>query len=105
MAKVILRCTVSETLKKKVFTVIISNGCHNSVSDDVVSSVKMSFALLEYNSIEFYCLPPDMSCGSRELLLAMGWLLLTSNVLELSMSRKLRESPMNMEFDVNINQV
>lgn len=65
----------------------------------------MSFALLEYNSIEFYCLPPDMSHGSRELLLAMGWLLLTSNVLELSMSRKLRESPMNMEFDVNVNQV
>jgi hypothetical protein len=46
-----------------------------------------------------------MSYGSRELLLAMGWLLLTSNVLELSMSRKLRESPMNMEFDVNVNQV
>jgi hypothetical protein len=65
----------------------------------------MSFALLEYNSIEFYCLPPDMSYGSRELLLAMGWLLLTSNVLELSTSRKLRESPMNMEFDVTANQV
>jgi len=65
----------------------------------------MSFALLEYNSIEFYCLPPDMSYGSRELLLAMGWLLLTSNVLELSMSRKLRVLPMNMEFDVNVNQV
>jgi len=65
----------------------------------------MSFALLEYNSIEFYCLPPDMSYGSRELLLAMGWLLLTSNVLELSMSRKLRVSPMSMEFDVNVNQV
>jgi hypothetical protein len=65
----------------------------------------MSFALLKYSSIAFYCLPPDMSYGSRELLLAVGWLLLTSNVLELSMSRKLRESPMNMEFDVNINQV
>ena len=65
----------------------------------------MSFALLEYNSIEFYCLPPDMSYGSRELLLAMGWLLLTSNVLELSMRRKLRESPINMEIDVNVNQV
>jgi len=65
----------------------------------------MSFALLEYNSIQFYCLPPDMSYGSRELLLAMGWLLLTSSVLELSMSRKLRESPMNMEFDVIVNQV
>jgi hypothetical protein len=65
----------------------------------------MSFALLEYNSIEFYCLPPDMSYGSRELLLAMGWLLLTSNVLELSMRRKLRESPINMEIDVNVNQL
>jgi hypothetical protein len=65
----------------------------------------MSFALLEYNSIQFYCLPPDMSYGSRELLLAMGWLLLTSSVLELSMSRKLRESPMNMEYDVIVNQV
>ena len=92
-------------IKKNNFTVIIYNGYHNSVSDDVVSSVKMSFALLEYNTVEFYCLPPDMSYGSRELLLAMGWLLLTSNVLELSMSRKLRESPMNMEFDVNDNQV
>ena len=65
----------------------------------------MSFALLGYNSIDFYCLPPDMSHGSRELLLAMGWLLLTSNVLELSVDRKLRVSPMSMEFDVNVNQV
>ena len=70
-----------------------------------MNSVKLTFALMEYNSIEFYCLPPDMSYGSRELLLAMGWLLLTSNVLGLSLSRKLRESPISMEFDMNVNQV
>lgn len=86
-------------------TVIICNGCYNFVSDDVVNCVKLSFAVMEYSSIEFYCLPPDMSFGSRELLLAMGWLLLTSNVLEVSISRKLRESPINTEFDVNVNQV
>jgi hypothetical protein len=87
------------------FTVIISIGCYNCVSGDVVSFVKLSFAVMEYNSIEFYCLPPDMSSGSRELLLALGWLLLTSNVIEVSVNRKLRESPTNMEFDVNVNQV
>lgn len=70
-----------------------------------MSFVKLSFAMMEYNSIEFYCLPPDMSSGSRELLLAMGWLMLISNVLEVSTNRKLRESPMNMEFDVKVNQV
>jgi hypothetical protein len=61
--------------------------------------------MMEYKSIEFYCLPSDMSFGSRELLLALGWLLLTSNVLEVSTNRKLRESPMNMEFNVKVNQV
>ncbi|XP_021925044.1 uncharacterized protein LOC110832394 isoform X4 [Zootermopsis nevadensis] len=73
--------------------------------DDVVSFVKLSFAMMKYNSIEFYCLPPDMSSGSRELLLAMGWLMLISDVLEVSTNRKLRESPMSMEFDVKVNQV
>lgn len=61
--------------------------------------------MMEYNSIEFYCLPPDMSFGSRELLISVGWLMLTSNVLEVSTNRKLRESPMNMEFDVEGYQV
>jgi hypothetical protein len=46
-----------------------------------------------------------MSFGSRELLLAVGWLLLTSYVLEVSTNRKLRESPMNKEFDVKGYQV
>ncbi|PNF21617.1 hypothetical protein B7P43_G12573 [Cryptotermes secundus] len=68
--------------------------------DDHVNFVKLSFAMMEYNSIEFYCLPQDMSFGSRELLISVGWLMLTSNVLEISTNRKLRESPMNMEFDV-----
>jgi hypothetical protein len=60
---------------------------------------------MKYNSIEFYCLPLDMSFGSRELLLAMGWLLFTYDILETSTNRKLRESPMNMEFDVKVYQV
>jgi len=37
------------------------------------------------------CLLPDTSFGSREFLLAVGWLLLTANILEVAMSRKLRE--------------
>jgi len=37
------------------------------------------------------CLLPDTSLGSREILLAVGWLLLTSNILEVAMSRKLKE--------------
>jgi hypothetical protein len=61
--------------------------------------------MMKYKSIEFYCLPSDMSFGSRELLLALGWLLLKSNVLEVSTNKKLRESPMNMEFDVTVYQV
>jgi hypothetical protein len=61
--------------------------------------------MMKYKSIEFYCLPSDMSFGSRELLLALGWLLLTSNILEISTNKKLRESPMNMEFDVKVYQV
>jgi hypothetical protein len=95
----------SDVCAQKGWTVIIYNWSSNSVSDDVVHSVKMSFAVMQYNSIEFYCLPPDMSSGSRELLLAMGWLMLISNILEVSTNMKLRESPMNMEFDVKINQV
>jgi hypothetical protein len=46
-----------------------------------------------------------MSFASRELLLAMGWLLLASDVLKISMSWKLKDSPMNMEFYVNFDQV
>jgi hypothetical protein len=96
---------ISGVCVEKVFTVITPNWSSDCVSDDVVSSVKFSFAAMEYNSIEFYCLQPDMLSGSRELLLAMGWLMLTSNVLEVSTNRKLRVSPMNMEYDFKVNQV
>jgi len=61
------------------------------LKDNTESSVKLSFAVMEYNSIEFLYLLPDMSFGSREFLLAVGWLLLTSNVLGVTLSRKLRE--------------
>ncbi|XP_069689726.1 tubulin epsilon and delta complex protein 1-like isoform X2 [Periplaneta americana] len=72
--------------------------------DDVVRFVKLSFAALEYKNIDFYCLPSDMSSGSRELLLALGWLLLVENLLEKSTEKKLRDSSMNMEFDVQTIQ-
>ncbi|PSN50767.1 hypothetical protein C0J52_05963 [Blattella germanica] len=60
------------------------------IEDDVVTTVKMCFAMLGYRCLDFYCLPPDMSNGSRELLLALGWLLITQNVLENSVSKALR---------------
>ncbi|KAJ9591545.1 hypothetical protein L9F63_001899 [Diploptera punctata] len=73
------------------------------VEDDVVNFVKMSLAMMGYKNIEVYCLPADMSHGSQELLLAFGWILATKNVLEHSVDKSLRHSPLNMEFN-NVNQ-
>jgi hypothetical protein len=61
------------------------------LKNNIESSVKLGFAVMEYNSIEFKCLPPDTCFGSSEFLLAVDRLLLTSDVSEGAMSRKLRE--------------
>ncbi|RZF47526.1 hypothetical protein LSTR_LSTR009062 [Laodelphax striatellus] len=45
--------------------------------EDIITCVKLTFASMRYNCVAFYNLPANMDCGSRELLLALGWFLST----------------------------
>lgn len=50
--------------------------------DVIVAQTKRKMQTKGYLSVEFANLPDDMSTGSRELLLAFGWLLSTQRVLD-----------------------
>ncbi|XP_022086091.1 uncharacterized protein LOC110976800 [Acanthaster planci] len=60
-----------------------SGACtsHQATSSDVVSSTKHAMWSEGYRCHRFHRLPNDMSHGSRELLLALGWLLAKTDVL------------------------
>lgn len=64
--------------------------------------MKLQFALLGYKNIQFYCLPEDMSSGSRELLIAFSWLLQTDKLLDNMLKRKLQNSDISKDFDLDI---
>ncbi|XP_075223062.1 uncharacterized protein LOC142325330 isoform X3 [Lycorma delicatula] len=53
--------------------------------NDIVTCVKLCFASCDYDCLFFYCLPVNMSTGSRELLLALGWLLAKTKFLEMKL--------------------
>jgi Tubulin epsilon and delta complex protein 1 len=51
-------------------------------ADELVVYVKREFQQRGYNSLHFASLPKDMTDGSRELLLAFGWLLGSEKILD-----------------------
>jgi hypothetical protein len=53
-----------------------------SLSAEVVVYVKRELQRYGFVSKDFATLPNDMSCGSRELLLALGWLMCKENVID-----------------------
>lgn len=68
------------------------------ITDVMVEFVKYQLFIRQYCSKEFYCLSSDMIVGSRELLLALGWLIATFNILENIVKQKVLESPINKEL-------
>ena len=63
------------TLKFVVFWNVLNKFSRDKVKDDVVDNAKMFMYGLGYNSLEFYCLPSNCTRNSRELLLALGFIL------------------------------
>ena len=53
-----------------------------SLTEEQVVYVKQELQGKGYYSREFSRLPNDMSCGSRELLLALAWLLCSERVID-----------------------
>jgi hypothetical protein len=51
-------------------------------AEELVVYVKREFEQRGYNSLQFASLPKDMSDGSRELLLAFGWLLGSEKIID-----------------------
>ncbi|XP_022194904.1 tubulin epsilon and delta complex protein 1 isoform X4 [Nilaparvata lugens] len=52
-------------------------------SADIVSCVKLAFARMRYSCLSLFNLPTNMKVGSRELLLALAWLLTTDRLQQL----------------------
>nr|CAD7415223.1 unnamed protein product [Timema cristinae] len=69
-----------------------------SVGDEVTHA-KLTLAAMNYDCPEFYCLPVNMDAGSRELLLAIAWLLANKNILEILYQTKLQNFVQEMDFD------
>lgn len=54
---------------------MLNKFAQDKLTDDVVNNAKMFIHSLGYNSLEFYCLPSNCAGNSRELLLALGFIL------------------------------
>lgn len=68
----------------------------------MVNCVKLCFAILNYDCYSFYCLPIDMSAGSRELLLAFSWLLADTEILSFKLIEFINKTIFRDEFDTPI---
>lgn len=68
-------------------------------SDVQVVYTKKSLQKKGYYSVEFSHLPHDMSMGSRELLLAFGWLLSTQRLLDKALETSV--SPLEMALPIS----
>nr|CAD7606787.1 unnamed protein product [Timema genevievae] len=66
---------------------------------DGVTHAKLTLAAMDYDCPEFYCLPVNMDAGSRELLLAIAWLLANKNILDVLYQTKLQNFVQEMDFD------
>lgn len=64
----------------------------------LVERVKLNFAVNNYKCVEFYALPQDYSSSSRELLIALAWLISNTNVLSKLVEQKLSNYTINYEF-------
>lgn len=60
--------------------------------------VKLRLAAQGYNSAEFYSLPSDETSGSRELLLALMWIIASENALANLTQECVRRSPLCQEY-------
>lgn len=60
--------------------------------------VKFQLVLKGYNSSEFYSLPTDNTTGSRELLLALMWVIAKENALSVLTQECVRRSPLCREY-------
>ncbi|XP_034233071.1 tubulin epsilon and delta complex protein 1-like [Thrips palmi] len=60
--------------------------------------VKLRLASQGYNSAEFYSLPADNTSGSRELLLALMWIIANENALATLTQECVRQSPLCQEY-------
>lgn len=60
--------------------------------------VKLRLASHGYNSAEFYSLPSDNKSGSRELLLALMWIIANENALANLTQECVRRSPLCQEY-------
>ncbi|XP_038073914.1 tubulin epsilon and delta complex protein 1-like [Patiria miniata] len=58
-----------------------ASASHQATQSNIVSSTKLAMWSEGYRCRQFYHLPEDMSHGSRELLLACGWLLARTNIV------------------------
>lgn len=68
--------------------------------------VKLQLACMGYNCCEFYSLPTDCSSGSRELLLALMWVIAKENALAVLTQERVRQSPLSQEYsDISKEQV
>lgn len=68
-------------------------------SDVQVAYTKKSLQKKGYYSVEFSNLPHDMSTGSRELLLTLGWLLSTQRLLDKVLETSV--SPLEMALPIS----
>ena len=57
------------------------------IRDNIVSFCKHKLFHKGYRVKKFYQLPEDMSCGSRELMLALGWLIAKEDVMSASLTK------------------
>ena len=52
------------------------------LAEERAAYVKRELMRRGYNSLHFACLPNDMVDGSRELLLAFGWLMVSEKIID-----------------------
>lgn len=63
----------------------------------------MNFAFLQYSAVEFYFIPEGDIYNSRELLLALGWLFASNNVMEKKVKTNLVNSSLGQESSSQVS--
>lgn len=72
--------------------------------NDIVFNVKYHLKLMNYNSLQFFALPGDMSSGSRELLIALAYLISKDELNNIVLD-EIKNTPLDnsYEFQTNLN--
>lgn len=71
-----------------------------SSNSNLVDGVKLSLFSMNYRCMTFYSLPNDMSCGSRELLIAFGFVIAKTNILYELIQRRIENTPFNPKYSI-----